>query len=318
MTLQQLYEFIIQEGIKSDPRLRCLIDQTLEERKRYFKSLAVSQKEYFDQECLRNPYDDTRILTGEPKTPVKNILVGIDIDTSELLLADWLKKTKKEKIDLVVSHHPQGKAYAHFYEVMDMQSDIFNALGVPISVAERLVEERKFEVSRKIHSANHDRAVDSARLLGLSFLCVHTPADNHASSYLQGLLKRKNPSRLCDILDLLNTVEEFKTASRLGVDPRIVSGKPSQRAGKIFVDMTGGTEGPKEIAEDLSRAGVSTILGMHASEDHLKKFREKKIHVVIAGHIAADSLGMNLLLDKIQRSAKINILTCSGFKRVKR
>lgn len=318
MTLQQLYEFLVQEGIKSDPRERRLIDQRLGELKKYFKSLTDAQKEYFDQERLRQPYDDTRILNGNPRMPVRNILVGIDVDTSELLLADWLKKTKKEKIDVVVSHHPQGPAYAHFYEVMDMQADIFNALGVPISVAERLVDERKFEISRKIHAANHHRAVDSARWLGMPFLCVHTPADNHTSTFLQKLLEQKKPTTLADILDLLDTIEEFKEAKRHGVEPRILTGKPNQRAGKIFVDMTGGTEGPKEIADDLGRAGISTVLGMHMSEEHFKKFKEKNIHVVIAGHIAADNLGMNLLLDKLQRAAKINILACSGFKRVKR
>ena len=40
--------------------------------------------------------------------------------------------------------------------------------------------------------------------------------------------------------------------------------------------------------------------------------------MIIAGHIASDSLGLNLLLDKLQRRQRFDILECSGFKRIKR
>ena len=82
--------------------------------------------------------------------------------------------------------------------------------------------------------------------------------------------------------------------------------------------MTGGTEGPKKIYPRLSQAGVGTIVGMHMSEDHFRYAKDEHINVVIAGHIASDTLGMNLLLDEIEKAGRLNIISCSGFVRIKR
>jgi putative NIF3 family GTP cyclohydrolase 1 type 2 len=57
---------------------------------------------------------------------------------------------------------------------------------------------------------------------------------------------------------------------------------------------------------------------MHLSEEHFKKVKEKHINVVVAGHIASDNIGMNLLLDKIQQKGKLEIIGCSGFRRIER
>jgi putative NIF3 family GTP cyclohydrolase 1 type 2 len=53
------------------------------------------------------------------------------------------------------------------------------------------------------------------------------------------------------------------------------------------------------------------------SEDMRKRAEGAKVNVVVAGHIASDSLGLNLFLDELERS-NIEIIACSGFIRVKR
>jgi hypothetical protein len=82
--------------------------------------------------------------------------------------------------------------------------------------------------------------------------------------------------------------------------------------------MTGGTGGPKDIFQKLSDSGVGTVGGMHIGEEHRKKAEEHNINVVIAGHISSDNLGMNLLLDEIQKKGRLKILECSGFRRFSR
>lgn len=82
--------------------------------------------------------------------------------------------------------------------------------------------------------------------------------------------------------------------------------------------MTGGTEGSKEIFQSLSLSGINTIVAMHLSEEHRKEAEKNHVNVVIAGHIASDNLGLNLLLDNITRDEKLEILDCSGFRRIKR
>ena len=57
---------------------------------------------------------------------------------------------------------------------------------------------------------------------------------------------------------------------------------------------------------------------MHMSEDHFKYAKDEHVNVVIAGHIASDALGMNLLLDELEKAGKFDIIPCSGFVRIKR
>jgi hypothetical protein len=56
---------------------------------------------------------------------------------------------------------------------------------------------------------------------------------------------------------------------------------------------------------------------MHMGEDHRKKAEAAHLNVVIAGHHASDSLGMNLVIDRMAASG-VEVLGCSGFTRVNR
>ncbi|MGE4357267.1 MAG: NGG1p interacting factor NIF3 [Candidatus Omnitrophota bacterium] len=316
MKLKTLYELVVREGIESDPRGRTEVMKTLERIKKEYSSLKEEDKKKFDLEKLHNPYADTRILNGDPDKEIKNILVGIDMEVGEVLLADRLRE-KGKKIDLIMSHHPEGYALAGFYEVMRMQADILNKMGVPITVAESLMGERIKEVERKVLPLNHTRAIDVAKLLNLAFICVHTPADNCVTSFLQKLMDRKKPEFLGDIIDILLEIPEYQLAEKNNAGPRILIGDKNKKAGKIFVEMTGGTEGSKEIFSRLAQAGVGTLVSMHLSEEHFNKAKTEHINVIIAGHIASDSLGLNLILDALEKKEKLEVISCSGFQRIR-
>jgi hypothetical protein len=82
--------------------------------------------------------------------------------------------------------------------------------------------------------------------------------------------------------------------------------------------MTGGTSGSKDTLQKLSQSGVGTIVAMHMPDDHRKEAEKHHIHVVIAGHISSDTLGLNLLLDQLESRGAFTVIECSGFKRIKR
>lgn len=317
MNLRDFYNKAIETGIQNDPRGKDVVIRELERKKKQYETLNEDEREFYDKESIKNPYPDSRILHGSGKENVQSILVGIDIDVGEILLAETLR-SKGKKIDLILSHHPSGRAYADLYTVMQMQSDILNTFGVPINVAEGLMENRIKEVERKLMPVNHSRAVDAAKLLDIPFVCIHTPADNMVASYLQKLLDNDKPYLLSDVLDILRNIPEYKSASANNVGPKIVLGTKERKAGKIFVDMTGGTEGAKDIFESLTNSGVNTIVGMHISEEHRKEAEKQHINVIVAGHISSDSLGLNLLIDEITKDDSIDIIECSGFKRFSR
>ena len=181
-----------------------------------------------------------------------------------------------------------------------------------------MLKERIAEVQRAVSPANHARSVDIARLLDIAFMCVHTPADNHVASFLQRLFDRRRPGKLSQVLTILKNIPEYSEGMRRNAGPRILIGSPEKKAGRVFVDMTGGTEGPKRVFARLSQAGVGTILSMHLSEEHFKSAKDEQINIVIAGHIASDAIGLNLFLDSLEGKERLKIIPCSGFTRVRR
>ena len=317
MRLKDIYDICVAAGIEADARDRPEIDRVLAENRKAFDKLDADDKEFFDVEKLVNPYSDTRICAGDPEAEIRGLLVGIDMEVGEVLLADRLRE-KGEAIDLVFAHHPEGPGYANLHEVMYLQADLWAAQGVSIAAADSLIAPRAEEIRRRIMPVNHYRAIDAARLLGLASLSCHTPADNSVQAFVQAHLDAVGPATLDDLVKALRAIPEYADGARKGYGPVLISGTGSARPGRIVVDMTGGTEGPADALNRLSAAGVGTLVGMHYSEDHRKRAEELKLNLVIAGHISSDVLGMNLILDRIESAGEIEIHCTSGMLRVSR
>jgi putative NIF3 family GTP cyclohydrolase 1 type 2 len=317
MKLDALYRKAVAAGVAKDPRGPEAVRRILEDERTRSAKLKADERDGWEEDRLFNPYSDTRILCGDPATEVRKAAVGIDVDAAEVLLAHTLNRDRAAAIDLVIGHHPQGVALAQLAEVMRVQSDMLAALGVNISVAEQLMDKRIDEVGRRVLPVNHDRAVDAARLLGLPMMCVHTPADNCVNTYLTSLFEKEKPSRLKDLVALLKGIPEYRAAVRRMAGPKIVSGSENARCGKISLEMTGGTEGAKTIYEEYAVSGVSTIVGMHISEEALENAKKAHLNIVLAGHISSDTLGLNLLLDEIEKDSPLEIVGVSGFVRTR-
>jgi putative NIF3 family GTP cyclohydrolase 1 type 2 len=318
MKLKEFYRAVIEAGIRNDLRGKGEIRRLLAEEKAKFEKLDEAEKPYFDRDRLFNPFSDTRVLTGDGELEVKKAIVGIDMEVGEVLLTYLLNKEAGAKIDLIISHHPEGRALVRLFDVMKLQSDLLASCGVTLSVAEKLMEKRIGEVERRLMPINHNRTVDAARILGLPMICIHTAADNCVTHFLKQLFDKEKPAQLRDVLRLLKGIPEYQKAAALQLPPRIVSGSEESRCGKIFVDMTGGTEGAKDVFEKYAASGVSTLVGMHISEDHLENAKKANLNVVIAGHISSDSLGLNLLLDDVDKKGRLEFVSASGFERVRR
>lgn len=314
MTIEQIYNLAIESGIRADFRGIEGIKKLLERKKKNYNELSEKEKSFFDKESLENPYSDSYILNIAQDKEIKKILVGIDIEPAEILLAKEIGN-----IDLVISHHPLGKGLAHLADVMDLQCDVLEVYGVPINISERMMKERIDEVSRGLNSRNHQRTIDTARLLGINLMCLHTPCDNLAVSFLREKIENnKKIERLEDLMDVLKEIPEYQEAEKIGAGPKIFVGKPDSRCGKIaLTEITGGTDGSPKLYEKMAQAGIGTVVSMHQSEEHRKEAETANINVVIAGHISSDSIGVNLFLDKLENQG-IEIVSCSGLIRFSR
>ncbi len=323
MTIQEIYDLAVKMGIGADPRGEKFVRRRLEKAKDEYKELPEKNlpagrqgKKYFDLESLKNPYSDSRMLVGDPKKPVKKILAGIDANATEVLLADRLNQ-KGEGIDLVIGHHPEGHALASLHDVMDLQVDVYASVGVPVNVAHALMVERMKDVALRFHPVNHNQAIDTARLLGIPLLSLHTIWDNLSNEFMVKHLKDKEFYTVGDVFDHLMEVPEYQEAARGKAGPIIISGSEKSRVGKIVVFFTGGTNPSKELYIELAKAGVGTIIDMHMKEDTVAEMKKHHINVINAGHMSSDSIGANLFLDKLEQKG-IKVIACSGLIRVRR
>lgn len=319
MKLKNLFRTAVQVGIDADPRSRAEIERSLKRVEERHNRLEGKEKEHFDHEQIWNPYLDSRILFGTGEEEVKSLLVGIDVETPELLLTHELRRSGK-KIDAVMGHHPEGRGLADLEKVMPVQIDVLAQCGVAVNQAEGMLRPRMDKIWRSIHADNLFRSERTAELLGIPFLCCHTIADNLVWRFMEKNICKRNFDTIGEILDAITEIPEYRHYAHKGNPPILVNGRKEGRPGRIFAtEFTGGTNGPEELMKLQAQANVGTVLSMHVTEKTLDVAKEHHVNIIQCSHMASDALGMNLLLDALKRKEpKLQIMEFSGFVRVER
>jgi len=175
------------------------------------------------------------------------------------------------------------------------------AAGIPIEEAERAVMRRLEELEVEAHTRNHGHAVDAARLLKMPYMNIHTPLDEVGrktmSEKINSRIEKK--STVEDVVSALKELTEFKKAV---TEIKIRLGKAENLAGKVVVSHGAGTNGGYEIAKTYFRYGIGTVVYIHISPMELEKLKaEKKGNLIITGHIASDSVGINPLIHELEK-----------------
>ena len=319
MKLKKLFEIAVHAGIDADPRPRKVIEKALKRVEERHKRLEGHEKAHMDHEQKWNPYLDSSILHGTGNEEIKNLMIGIDIETPELLLVQELKRSGT-KIDAVMFHHPEGRALADLEKVMPVQVDVLAQSGVPVNQAEGMLRPRMDRIWRSIHADNLFRAERAAELLDITMFGCHTITDNMVWQFMEKTICKKEFDTLGEIMDAITDIPEYKKYAHKGNPPILVNGRKEYRTGKIYAtEFTGGTNGPEELMKLQAQAKVGTVLSMHVTEKTLEVAKEHHVNIIQCSHMASDSLGINLLIDVWQAAgAKLSILPISGFIHVDR
>ena len=251
------------------------------------------------------PYDSDIIVEGKN---IKRVLIGIDMETPELLLARELG------YDCVVSHHPKADScIVDFAKVMDVQIERMVKDGVPINKAQKALQKQKLSVDMGSHASNYDRVSSAARLMNMPYLNMHVPADFITEEIVQTKLDKvfqnKAKTKLKDIIEELNSWPYYKGKI---AQPIIRVGSNEDYAGKISVLMAGGTNGGVDVYKSYFEAGVGTIIAMHVPENVKKAVQEQNIgNIIIAPHMPSDSIGL-LEIVKAWREKGVEVTCMSG------
>ena len=223
-----------------------------------------------------------------PGEGIKKVLMGVDMDTAELMLA------KQLGFDCVVSHHPRNTNVDKL-NLLDTHIRKLEELGVPKNKGQKLLEERKDELSYNQHVSNSRRSESAAKLLNMPYMSIHTPADiiseAIAQAHLDEQLKDMPNATVKDVVEALKGIAEYDKSAR---KPVIRVGTEESYAGKVYVLMSGLTGPGPKITKEYFEAGVGTLVLMHIPEKDVKEVKTQGIgNIVVAGHMSSDSLGLN-------------------------
>lgn len=234
-----------------------------------------------------------------PGEGIRRAIIGIDMETPELLLA------KQQGYDAVIAHHPVGDtARLHFAEVLWTHLEQMLAAGVPEGVARPLVEEKIESTRMQLHAANYDHAPSMARLLDVPYLNIHLPLDEVGRRMMvESVQKLPAEATVADLVRQFKAdMPEFQTAL---TDFQLRVGAPDNALGRVAISHAAGTNGGYPIAKAYFDHGADTVLYIHCSPADSLKLREEYEgtgkNLVISGHIASDAVGINRYADELER-----------------
>ncbi len=239
------------------------------------------------------PEDSAIYVDGDN---IETVLVGIDAGVPELLLA------KRLGCDAVIAHHPQGgTATINFHHVFKRHIQQMVSAGVPRDEAEKTVQKKLDALKVETHTRNYGHAVDVARLLRIPYMNIHTPLDEVGRKLMTDKINSRitKDSIVQDVVSALEELPEFKNAI---TEIKIRLGKAQNPAGKVVVSHGAGTNGGYEIAGTYFKYGIGTVLYIHIRPGDLEKLKvEKRGNLIVTGHVASDSLGINPLIRELEK-----------------
>jgi len=239
------------------------------------------------------PEDSAIYVSGDN---IRKILFGIDAGAPELLLARQLG------YDAVIAHHPQGgTATINLHQVFKRHIQQMVAAGIPREEAQAAVRKKLGELEMEAHTRNYAHAIDVANHLKTPYMNIHTPLDEVGRRTMSEQINRRinEDSTVQDVVSALKELPEFKNAT---TEIKIRLGRGENPAGRVVVSHGAGTNGGYEIAKTYFKHGMGTVVYIHISAGDLEKLKaDGKGNLIVTGHIASDSVGINPFIDELEK-----------------
>lgn len=239
---------------------------------------------------------DTAIYV--PGKGIRRVLVGIDLEGPELLFA------AEGGFDLALAHHPAGgTAVLGMDKVFARHVELMVRAGVPPAAAQGAVADKLYEDRITGPTRNYDRLPALARALGIAYMNVHTPLDEIGRRRMaEATAELPSDARVADLIAHFRAAfGEFRNAL---TEIACVVGDPGNRLGKVAVAHGAGTNGGYPVAKAYFDHGVDTVVYIHVGPGDARKLAQeyggKGKNLVVTGHIASDSLGINPFLDALR------------------
>jgi putative NIF3 family GTP cyclohydrolase 1 type 2 len=234
---------------------------------------------------------------------IRKVLVAIDVGVAELLLARDLG------CNAVIAHHPAGgRARLEGYKVFLRHIYQLREAGVPEDAAKEAIKPKLRSLELQHHPDNYDQTPSAAKKLRMPLVSIHSPCDEIGRKLIRHELEGLDEnSTVKDVVSRIGRFPEFRKAVSK-IEVRL--GSPKNKAGKIAISHAAYTNGGYEIAKTYFQNGVGTLSYIHIAEADLTKLaNEPSGNLIVLGHIASDWLGINRLLNELEKKDLEPIVT---------
>jgi putative NIF3 family GTP cyclohydrolase 1 type 2 len=224
---------------------------------------------------------------------IHKVLIAVDVTSAEIILA------KNLGCDAVIAHHPLGCTALNFYKVFDRHIKFMLEHGVPQNKAADAVKKLKDRIEIKSHAHIYTDVVATARILGMPLVNIHQPCDEYMRRRILDNIKTGNPNLVIDIIKSIEKIPEFRnSATRI----KVRYGSSKNKIGRWALVIAAGTNGGFPIAKAYFEHGISTLIYLHIDYNDLMKMYEENLkgNLIILGHLAGDSIGLNALSDRLE------------------
>lgn len=235
---------------------------------------------------------------------VNHILAGIDMATPEILSAKLIGA------DCVIGHHPAGGlAVKYMYKDIKLQIDKFSKLGI---LTDEIIEKlSRIEESHKndYYGFNYYRVTSFSDILDIPFINFHTTVDIITENYISKVLVESisEEDNLEKLIKQLSNIKEIKGSIE---SPRIILGDKMNNVGKVIPIFTYSPD--IDLYNLYFQSGIDTIICMYTPKNFDISGLEKGKNIIATGHMGGDSIGMNILLNKIVEEYDVKLIKISG------
>jgi putative NIF3 family GTP cyclohydrolase 1 type 2 len=228
-----------------------------------------------------------------PGKDIRRVLFAVDGGPAEIAVA------KEQGYDAFIAHHPMGPAKLTFHKVVARQTAFMREKGVPRGVAEAATRELTNRIEVRSHPSNYLQEVDLARRLRLPLMNIHLPIDQVTRDFLLGAIQRSGAETVGELVESLSRIPEFARA-KTRIEVRM--GEAKNPLGNWVLVFAAGTNGGYPVANAYFGAGVDTVIYLHIDYEELVRLRkEARGNLVVLGHMAGDSIGINLFLRELKK-----------------
>ena len=155
------------------------------------------------------------------------------------------------------------------------------------------------------------------KVLDLPLVNIHQPCDEFMRRTILERIIAGSTEYVSDIIKSVESIAEFKNVE---TKVETIFGSSNNRTGRWALVVAAGTNGGYPIAKLYFQYGIDTVIYLHIDYNEVLKMQNEQMqgNLIILGHLAGDSIGLNALADKLEEAGietvRVGIISSNEIK----